>query len=83
MKKPQGCLKNFSLGRFQGESDCPEGRSPKDSLITRGTIHGNFFPDKPKAFPLFVILWGLKTDAAEGLPEENPEGGFRLSLGTV
>ena len=42
-------------------------------------------PEKPKAFPLFVRLWGSKTeeDAAEGLPEENHEGGFRLSLGTV
>ena len=42
-------------------------------------------PDKPEAFPLFVRLWGSKTkeDAAEGLPEENPAGGFRISLRTV
>ena len=46
---------------------------------------GIFFTDKPEAFPVFFRLWGSKSedDAVEGLPEENPEGGFRLSLGTV
>ena len=36
------------------------------------------FPEKPMAFPMFVSLWGSKSkeDAAESLPEENPEGGF-------
>ena len=39
----------------------------------------------PKAFPLYVRLWGSTTEkhAAEGLPEENPKEGFILSLGTV
>ena len=43
------------------------------------------FSDKTKAFPLFIRIWGSKTeeDAAKGLPEENTEGGFRLSLGIV
>ena len=47
-------------------------------------LFGNNFTDQPKAFPMFVRLWGSTTeeDAAEGLPEENPEGGVRLSLGT-
>ena len=75
MEKPQGCLKKI----FSKEI-------PRViSLITQGTSHEKCFPDKPKAFPLFVRLWSSKTkeDAAEGLPEENPEGGFRLSLGTV
>ena len=51
-----------------------------DCLLRGCYIEGehefSFFP------PLFVRLWGSKTeeDAAEGLPEENPEGGFRLSL---
>ena len=51
------------------------GAVPQDRLITsqRKTIS-----DKPKAFPLFVMLWGSKTeeDAAVGLPEENIKGGF-------
>ena len=52
------------------------------SLITQGICCGKFFPEEHKAFPLFFRLWGSTTeeDAAEGLPEENPEGGFRLSL---
>ena len=54
-------------------------------MITQGTLREKYFPDNPRAFPLFVRLWSSKTkeDAAEGLPEENPEGGFRRSLGTV
>ena len=53
----------------------------------------NFSSDKSNALTLFVRLCGSKTkeDAeeeeeeaeADGLPEENLEGGFRLSLGTV
>ena len=56
-----------------------------NSLLTRRTSCGKICPDKSKAFPLFVRLLGSKTkdEAAEGLPEENPKGGFRLSLGTV
>ena len=56
-------------------------KSAKDSLIPLGKI----FSDKPNAFPLFARLWGSKIeeDAAEVLPKKNPEGGFRLSLGTV
>ena len=40
-----------------------------------------FIPDKPKAFPLFVRLLWIKNrrGCSEGLPEESPEGGFRLN----
>ena len=76
---------SLSLGRSQEYSDRPEGAAPKKSLITRRTSCGKIGPDNSKAFPLFVRRWGSKTeeDAAEGLTEENPKGGLRLSLGTV
>ena len=62
----------------------PQSCLEKNSL-GRSNYPWEIFPDKPKAFPLLVRLFGSKTeeDAAEGLPEENPKGGFRLSLGTV
>ena len=84
METLQCYLKIFPLGP-EGNQTVLRGAAPKDSLITRGTSRGKIFSDKPKAFPLFVRLWGSKTeeDAADGLPEENLEGGFRLSLGTV
>ena len=45
---------------------------------------GKDFQTKPKVFSLSVRLWSLKIkeESAEGVPEENPEGGSRLSLGT-
>ena len=45
-------------------------------------IWDNTALDEPKAFPLHVRLLGSNVEeiAAERLPEENPEGGFRLSL---
>ena len=75
MEKLQGCLEKFSWGGSEGNQTVQSGPAPKDSWITRGTFLGNKFPDKSKAFPLLVILWGLTTeeDAAEGLPEGNPE----------
>ena len=57
-----------------------------------GDLKWQFFSsDKFNAFTLFVILCGSKTEEdaeeeeeeVEGLPDENPEGGFKLSLGTV
>ena len=51
MEKPQGCLKK----KFSKEI-------PRViSLITQGTSHEKCFPDKPKAFPLFIRLWSSKT----------------------
>ena len=72
------CLRERGL---KGNQSVLRGAALKDSLITKGTSHGQIFPDNP----LFVRLWGSKTkeDAADGLHEENPEGGFRLSLGAV
>ena len=57
------------------------GAAPKDSLITRGTN----WQTNLTLFHCFSDF-GVKKpeeDAAEGLPGDNLEGGFRLSLGTV
>ena len=57
MEKPQGCLKK----KFSKEI-------PRViSLITQGTLREKCFPDKPKAFLLFIRLWSSKTkeEAAE------------------
>ena len=75
MEKPRVVWKIFprEVPRVIKQSDYPRG------------LLSTFFPDKPKAFPLFVRLWGSQTEeyAAEGLHEESPDGGFRLSRGAL
>ena len=77
--RPMDTSTNITMGKtVEKQQGCLEKISLKDSLITRGTSNRKCFPDKPKAFSLFVRLYvsSTKEEAAEGLPEENPAGGF-------
>ena len=69
MEKPQGFRNKYPQGGPKGNQTVQRGAAPKDSLITQGTFREKNYSDKPKAFPLFVRLWGKKPegDAAEGL----------------
>ena len=62
VEKAQGCLEKNSSGGPEGNQTVLSGSAPKDSLITLSTSCGKFIPDNPKAFPLFVRLWGLRTE---------------------
>ena len=75
--------KTFPFGGLEGNPTFLRGAPPKDSLITQGTSCGYFFKEHRKVFPLFVRLWGSKTedDSAEGLLEESLEEALILSLG--
>ena len=58
---------------------------PKDSLSTQVISCGTIFQTTPRLFHSFLDF-GIHIrveDAAKGLPEENLERGFRLSLRTV
>ena len=48
----------------------PRGTAPRESLITRGTSHGQTLQTIPEDFSLFVRLWASKTeeDAAQSCP---------------
>ena len=52
-----------------------------DTTLTGEMYSGQLFAiSRSKARPE-AKAEGLAKDAAKGLPEENPEGGFRLALG--
>ena len=78
MEKPQACVEFFSPREV-----------PRIIMLCSGALPNRppvgIFSHKPKAFPLFDILWASKSkeDTAQGLPEENPGVRFRLALGTV
>ena len=61
VKKPQSCLTNISLGRSQGESDCPEGAAPKKTQFTRRTYSTVCLLFYCSTVLLFVRLWGSTT----------------------
>ena len=54
--KAADCLEIFPLGGPKGNQTVLRDVTLKDSLIIQKTFRGKFFPDKPKAFPLFVRL---------------------------
>ena len=64
-----------SCGKDSGKAAGLSGKKfPQEVFITQATSRGKVILDKPKAFPMFVRLWGSKTeeDAAVGLPSDSP-----------
>ena len=70
MESPYGLSGKFAQGGPQGNQTFLRGAAPRESLITRGTSHGQIFQTIPKDFPLFVRLWASKTeeDVAQSCP---------------
>ena len=85
VEKPQGCLEDFPLEMFQGKSDFPERCSPKGQSDYLRKLLRNFFPRQTIGFSTVCQTLGfkIKENVAAGFPEENFEGGFRLSLDSL
>ena len=80
-KSRRSSLEKFALGKSQGKSDFPEGRSPEGKSDYPRDFPWANFQTTPKAFPQLVRLKASKTE--ENVSRRSSLNIFRVSRRTV